>query len=204
MLLFAMAFVALIGVVALSIDAGYLLAERRQVQNAADAAALAAARSALDNQPYVSIAQSYAKSNAGTTAQVTTNRPPVSGAYAGNNNYIQVTITKPVTKFFVGAVYNGDWSVSATAVAGLEPRKFDAALLALNPDAGGISTGGSTTIEVEGGSIVSNYKISTSGSTRMVSDKLVVANDGIVESGSSVVKGDLGRMDHGPEIPDPL
>src|SRR5437868_694256 len=123
LIIFALFSLVLIGVLAMSVDAGFLLAERRQVQSAADAGALAAAKAALDGKSAAEItgtAQSYGVFNAGAGAVVTVSRPPASGTYAGNTNYVQVTVTKPVTKYFVGAIYSGAWRVTASAVAGVE------------------------------------------------------------------------------------
>jgi hypothetical protein len=205
--MFAMLLLVLIGFVALSIDGGYIMAERRQTQNAADAAALAAAKAAQDGLTSGVVnaaAQSYGALNAGDNSTTTMNWPPATGAYAGNAEYIQVTVTKQVRRFFIGAVYNGPWEVSATAVAGLEPEGFNAALLALNSDAGGIDTSGNTHIRVIDGSIVSNYNIDTSGNTSLRADEYVTANDGFRTSGNTVIDGGKGEKPNAPEIPDPL
>jgi hypothetical protein len=208
MIIFALASFVLVGFVALSIDTGFLMAERRQVQNAADAAALAAAVSIQDGMNASQVAAAaiaYATSNAGVTAaDVSVQWPPLTGEFAGDENYVQVIVDKDVDRFFIGAVYNGDWAVSASAVAGLEPEGFDAALLALNSNAGGIDTSGSTQIRVIGGSVVSNYHIKTSGSTSIVADEYVVANDGFKTSGSTNISGGKGVKPNGAEVPDPL
>ena len=207
LVIFAFFALVLVGFVALSIDAGFLMAERRQVQSAADAAALAAASAAQDRLPMGQVtmhAREYGQINAGPDASVTVNRPPSRGQYAGNGSYIEVVVQKPVERFFIGAVYDGPWEVSASAVAGLEPIKMDAALLALNSSSGGIQTSGSTDIRVVKGSVVSNYAINTSGSTRIVADKWVAANDGFSTSGSTTLDGGDGEMADAPEIPDPL
>lgn len=208
LVIFALCSLVLIGVLALSVDAGFLMAERRQVQAAADAAALAAARAALDNKSageILATGQSYGALNAGVgTNGVAVSRPPATGPYAGNSNYIQVTVTKQVQRFFLGAIYTGPWQVSATATAGVEREGFNAALLALNSTAGGINTSGSTTINVLGGSIVSNYEIRTSGSTTLRADEWVVANDGFRTSGATIIDGGLGENPAAPEVPDPL
>jgi len=208
MIIFALASFVLVGFVALSIDTGFLMAERRQVQSAADSAALAAAISMQDGKSSIQIqaaAVEYATSNAGVSASdVVVQHPPTSGPYAGDNKYIQVTVNKKVQKFFLGAVYNGNWAVSASAIAGLEPEGFDAALLALNSNSGGIETSGYTNIRVIGGSAVSNYNIKTSGDTTINADEYVVANDGFSTSGSTKLTGGKGVKPNGAEVPDPL
>ncbi len=59
--------------------------------------------------------------------------------------------------FFVGAVYSGDWEVTARAVAGVEPYPRPYALLALDPP--GMYINGTTSVYVEGGSAMSNSNI---------------------------------------------
>jgi Flp pilus assembly protein TadG len=205
--MFALLLLGLVGFVALSIDGGYIMAERRQTQNAADAAALAAAKAIEDRLGASAVqaaAQSYGSLNAGANSAVSVSWPPSTGRFAGDAGYVQVTVTKQVRRFFVGAVYNGPWQVSASAVAGIEPEGFNAALLALNSNEGGIQTSGSTQIRVIGGSVVSNYDINTSGSTSITADEYVVADDGFHTSGATVIDGGRGERNDGPEVPDPL
>jgi hypothetical protein len=208
LIIFALASLVLVGGLAISIDAGFLMAERRQVQSAADAAALAAAVAAHDGKSsseVLTTGQNYGAFNADVaTGNVTVSRPPTSGAHAGDNDYIQVTVSKNVTRYFVGAIYSGAWAVSASATAGIEGDDFDAAILALNSDAGGIRTNGNTTIRAIGGSIMSNYDLNTNGNTNILADGWVNSNDGFHTSGNTVINGTLGENSAAAEIPDPL
>jgi len=207
-ILFAVGSLLLVGMLALAVDVGYLLAERRQVQAAADAGALAAAHS---DMMYMTVGEmraagkEYGAENAGVSPDdVEVNYPPTSGRFAGRADYVEVVIKKDVPRFFLGAVYSGDWSVTATAVAAIEPDGVDVALLALNPDSGGIKTGGSTYIETIGGSVVSNYTINGSGNTQIISDQHINANDGILRSGTVITNAGKGVNPNAPEVPDPL
>ncbi len=205
--LFALMSFVLIGAMALSLDVGYLLTERRSAQAAADAAALAAAKGAMDGESWDAVrttAINYGHANAGDSAGVAVANPPVSGHYAGDDDYYQVTITKEVPKFFLGVVYSGDWSVTASAVAKIGNDGFGAGILALNPDQGGIETHGSTRMHVDGGSIVSNFNYNTSGNTRITATDWIVANDGFQTSGSTLLQGGIGENPNAPEVADPL
>ncbi len=208
MIIVALVMVVLVGFVAVAVDVGYAKAERRQVQAAVDSAALAAAQEAMDSASsgqIVSAAKAYGAENASvSTDNVTVDYPPTSGPHANDKNFIQVTITKDVQRFFTGLVYNGPWKVSATATAGVVGASSDAALLALNSNSGGIKTAGSSKITVIGGSITSNYDINTSGSTNIQADQWVNANDGFHTSGSTTIKGGSGTNPAAPEVPDPL
>jgi hypothetical protein len=168
MVLMALSSFVLLGAAALSIDGGFVLAERRQVQSAADAAAMAAVQAMLNNASNAVVAasaQTYGTLNAGAGSTVTMSRPPSSGPYAGDNRYVEVTVTKPVQRFFVGLVYPGDWQVQARAVAGIEyPVRRPYALHALQSP--GIHINGSTSIYISGnGNVMSNSNITSSGGT---------------------------------------
>jgi prepilin-type processing-associated H-X9-DG protein len=169
LIIFALAAMVLVGFVAMAVDAGFLMSERRQAQSAADAGALAAATDVLRNKSLAVVqnaGKAYAAENADVPqANVTINWPPASGEYAGNMKYVEAIVTKEVDKFFVGALYDGDWEVTARAVAGVEPYPRPYALLALN--APGLYINGTTTVYVEGGSAMSNSNISSSGGSNI-------------------------------------
>jgi hypothetical protein len=208
LILFALFSVVLVGAMALAADAGFLLVKRREVQGAADAAAVAAARAALDGASggvMTDTANVYVDLNAELdNGQVTVSNPPASGRYAGNADYVQVTVTTEVPKFFLGVLYTGDWEVQASAVAGIQTEGYSTGLLALNSGAGGIRTSGGTTITVNNASIVSNYNIRTTGNTTLTASEYIVANDGFNTSGSTTFTAGKGTNPSAPEIPDPL
>lgn len=208
MVIFALASLLLVGMMALAVDVGFLLAERRQVQAAADAGVMAAAQASLDNMTWAQIqaaGRDYGSLNADVPAgDVAVNRPPQNGRFAGNNDYIEVVITKDVQRFFLGAVYTGDWQVTSSAVALVENSGVNVALLALNPDSGGIQTSGSSYIETIGGSIVSNFNINASGHSTFISSENINANNGIMRSGTVITNAGAGVNESAPEVPDPL
>lgn len=121
----AFAVVVLLGIAALAIDGGMLYLQRRMAQNAADAASLAGALAIA--QGYGSdqikyIASERAKENgfdaSGPDTSVVVNWPPVfPSPYAGNSNYIQVSITGTVASAFAHFVYSGPLAVTVEAVA---------------------------------------------------------------------------------------
>lgn len=207
-ILFALSSLVLVGMLALAIDVGYMLAERRQTQAAADAGVMAAAHASLQNltaNQVEAAGEYYGAINADVDeGDVKVNQPPVSGEYAGDDGYIQVTITKDVQRFFLGAVYDGDWQVSASAVALVQNEGLNAALLALDPDDGDINATGNAQITVEDGSIVSNYNIDATGNIFMSADEYIAANDGFDPTGNVTLEGGLGENESAAEVPDPL
>ncbi len=204
MIIFALASLALIGFVALSVDAGFLMAERRQVQNAADAAALAGAKSLFDGKTgeITASAQGYGSTNASVpSGNVTVAWPPSSGKYIGNNKYVQVTITKTVTKFFIGAVYTGDWKVSASAVAGVEDIGANYALITLNKAQNpGIYMNGNTTINLKGDHASAYGSTNVNGNSKLNVTGSVDGHGSITGVGTAPD----GIHPNMPYIPDPM
>lgn len=212
LVIFALFLFVLVGFLALSIDAGYIMAERRQAQSAADAGALAAAKALLDKKTgeIQATGTQYAQQNTTNSASVTVSYPPASGNYQGNALYVQVSVTRPVTQFFVGAIYTGAWQVSATATAGVELQPADYALITLKKDAKpGIYQNGNTGIVITNGpgqsgeaSAMSNGDIRGANNTTFTTPGYIDANGDIQESG---VTNPSGRIREGQAyIEDPL
>jgi Flp pilus assembly protein TadG len=135
----AITMMAMLFAVGLAIDAGQLFAAKRGMQEAADAAAFAGAvvifqggadpiSGARSDGIINGFTGGCALSTAGactdnpTKTTVTVNRPPASGAYAGNNKYVEVIITRQVQTSLVPAeaAFN---PVTARSVAGADPIK---------------------------------------------------------------------------------
>jgi hypothetical protein len=127
LVIFAIALIAIIGFAALSVDVGYYLAERRSVQNATDSAAMAAGRLVLRNDTanLASQAEEFVVANG---------YPDASVSVEHNGNEVRVTVTENVNRFFLGAVYDGDWSVTTEAVAQVTPADVPFAIIALGED----------------------------------------------------------------------
>jgi len=125
LMLVAVLLTGLLGLVGLVVDTGHYYAERRQVQNAADQATMAAALE-FKYSGNVSAATTAAMQNAaangfnndGSSNTVTVNRPPSSGPHAGDNNYIEVLIDEQPQTFFIHVLTSGG-HVKARGVAGI-------------------------------------------------------------------------------------
>src|SRR5438105_3344121 len=133
--LVAMLLTVIVGVLAIALDGGLLLDNKRQVQAAADAAALAAGTKLFVNYPAI-VASNYtnfdpnkdgetaAKASAsangfpnGSTATVTVNIPPATGPFTGKVGYAEVTITYNQPRYF-STIWGGSTiPVSARSVA---------------------------------------------------------------------------------------
>jgi len=167
-ILLVFAFVGLVGFAALAIDGGRVLSDRRHAQNAADTAALAAALEKIHggtSADLIDIARNRALSNGyddGSTLQdVAVNNPPVSGPYAGNDEYIQVIITSTINTTFARVIGRPQVTSVVEAVARAQgvttnPLVTGAALAAYKKNGIAFSGTGSGTLEVIGSGIFSN------------------------------------------------
>jgi hypothetical protein len=104
-----LAIVGLAGMVGLVVDGGNAFLDRRNAQNAADSAALAAALvrirggNSLDGAALEAAAQNGFDNN-GTSNIVEVHHPPVDGPNKGNVEYIQVIIVSYVRTYIAGVV----------------------------------------------------------------------------------------------------
>jgi Flp pilus assembly protein TadG len=209
LVIFALLSMVLIGAVALSIDAGYLMAERRQTQSAADAAAMAAAQAVLDGKSSDVVQASgkgYGTQNANVPASNVTVESPSTTAVSHNGQYfVTVSITKDVSRFFVGAVYSGAWRVTAKATAGVDTTPADYALITLDKhDEPGIYMDGNTTIKLKGSqaSAMSNTNIDSNGGTIFSVSGSIDAHDGVDSNANWIAP--LGMHGGMPQVEDPI
>ena len=176
LVMFAITVTTLIAMLGLVIDGGLLMTSQRQAQNAADAAARACALrvrhadttgSPADADPDLQgIANTYALgatyNNVPTDdqshSQVTVNHPPSVGSpYAGNDHYVEVLVTYPLTTAFIQVVgLARHRHVTARAVAGYELESRGAGLVVLDPDppdGSGLKITGTGTVTVRDGTV---------------------------------------------------
>jgi Flp pilus assembly protein TadG len=158
----ALVLTAMVGLLGLVVDAGQLMSANRQVQNAADAGATAAAMDMLNgnsNATAKATATTFVQSyNALASATVTTNIPPASGPHAGNWNYAEVIVSSPVSTNFIQILgIASTQTVSARAVAGWEGNAAAAGVMALDPNARpGISVVGNGNLSVNSTVVVNS------------------------------------------------
>ena len=156
LVLFAGGLLALLIVAALAFDVGMMLVERRDQQNAADAAALAGARYVLDSATDArtaarQIALANGFDDADPNETVTIHIPAIHGRFAGFPGFIEVQIEANRPSIFGGVVGRANWPVGAYAVATNDQNlTFPFGMLALNPTA-------CKAIAVSGGGIVESH-----------------------------------------------
>lgn len=120
----------LIGMTGLAIDGSRAYSDRRQAQNAADTAALAAALAYVrtPGEDWAAVGYDRAASN-GYNDNETTNfvdvyHPPIEGPYAGNTHYVQVIITSHLDTLFGRVIGIEQVTNTVNAVARVDPPVY--------------------------------------------------------------------------------
>jgi predicted outer membrane repeat protein len=160
LVLFVAGLVGFLGIVGLSIDVGHKMWARTDQQKAADAAAIAAINQYLDSSDKAVATQKakdYALSNGYAANMVTVTWGPTSGPNVGNTDAVEVIIEKPLTKYFIGMVYPGQWKAKARAVAKLDVKQVPFGVITLNPTAcQSLSLDANSQLHVTGGAVIVN------------------------------------------------
>ena len=199
--------VVLIGFVALAIDVGLLWSERRHMQTAADAAALAGATALRDGNNVSAAADDVSALNGFTDGSggvtVTVNNPPLSGTFAGASNLVEVVVQQSQPTFFMQALGFGSMNVSARAVAG--NINGPACIYALDPsNPGALSTNGNPTIQSSCGVIVdSNNSTGMTANGHVTLDATSIGVVGNYSSSGNVTLSPAPVTGVAP-LPDPL
>ena len=172
LVLITFAMIGLIGITGLVVDGGIAFTEKRDSQNAADAAAMAGALAKVRGQSISTTAQARATSNGfdndGTINTVTINNPPgttCDGApspYAGDADYVQVIIQSNVETYFAPVLGVQEVNNCVEAIAkGSPPTSavpFDgAAVIGLDPGGLSFDAWGNSDWYINGGGIFANY-----------------------------------------------
>jgi Flp pilus assembly protein TadG len=121
LMIYGVAAIGIMGVTGLAVDGGYIFAQRRLVQNGADAGALVGARDIVKgNFPSVdSDVTTYARGNAGSTANVSWEYVDNAGAPVGQSSAtgVSVLVTKTFNTFFIQALGISTFTVSSRGAA---------------------------------------------------------------------------------------
>ena len=224
LVIFAFGLIGILAIAALVFDVGMNLFERRQHQDASDAAALAGARYLVEtgckaapsnaNCPAaVDAAMAIATRHGYAASQVTIHIPPTTHTrFGGFPGHIEVDIASTRGSFFAGVLGMNDFRVGATAVAAnIDDYSWPYSFLALGEDCnkdGNLH--GNGTMIVEGDVMVSGECTEDTGSLSFDGNRTVVdvqgtcATTDIIEYGPSSTVACGGYAEHVPPLSDPL
>lgn len=165
LILIVLTVVGLIGLTGLAVDGSLAYTDRREAQNAADAAALSAALAYIRGGDLQAAALQVAAQNGCPCDDehiVEVHHPPVNGTYTGNIQYIQVVITSRVDARFGAVIGLDEINNKVEAVSRAKPitqdnMVFGNAIVALKPeDRGAMNSHGDNELTVYGGGIFVN------------------------------------------------
>ena len=216
--LVALMLIGLLGMVAITADGGLMLDQRRRVQAAADAAALAAAEDLYKNYPTrqgvdtptgtaSAVAFSTAAAMGYPAAEVTVNIPPKNGDHVGAAGYAEVIITHPQSRTFSSLFGSSTMPIKARAVARGRWTSAKDGIILLNLTASeSLKANGGGTIYVNGADIIVNSNDPSSVGSDGTGSTIQVTNGSFDLSGG--VKSNttlLGPIVQQPNpTPDPL
>jgi hypothetical protein len=187
----------LMGFLALAVDVGLLFHARRNVQLAADSAAVAAALDYKYNANVTSAqtagrAAAAANGISNVTANVSVNVPPTNGPYTGNSNFAEVLIQQPMTTTFTNFLNIRGLRIAGRAVAGSLPlnQAGEGCMWALASSGQAVSNTGSGDISASNCNIYDDSSASNAVSSTgsgMISAKAI----GVVGGFSSTPSGHI-------------
>jgi hypothetical protein len=220
LVLVALCLIPLMGAVAIAVEGGLMLDNKRHVQASADAAALAAAENLFlnwqtskgaDTGTAATAARSSASangySNDGTTSTVTVNIPPKTGDHVGELGYAEVIIQYNQPRYFsrifgatpmpvrARAVARGMWYAAKTGILVLDLSVSEA-----------LKANGGGTVTVANANIIVNSNNSSAVGSDGTGSVIKVTNGSLVLTGglkaNTTVQGPI--LYNQPPTPDPL
>jgi Flp pilus assembly protein TadG len=221
--LVAIALIPILGVVAIVIDGGNLLSDRRAVQRAADSAALAAAVDLFTNwnrnsgndvnnsaaRSALTTAAANGYTNDGVNSVVTVNVPPKSGAFTGQTGYAEVLITYYQPRFFSSLWGSNALQVKARAVARGLWGPASPGILILDPTDNNtlnVTASGNVTV-TNGGAIDVDSKSPNGGATCSNTGNIVAQTINLSDNTYNATNSGtlIGNVNYNvPPTPDPL
>jgi Flp pilus assembly protein TadG len=191
----------LIGMTGLAIDGSRAYSDRRQAQNAADTAALAASLANIRGDAnWTTVGYDRATSNGynnnGTTNIVNVYNPPIQGPYTGDTNYVQVIITSHLDTLFGRVIGIEQVTNTVEAVARVDPSVWTSlydgnAVVGLSPhDCSAVKYQGNANTTITGGGLFVNSDcdnaafFNNSSSALLTAPSLTVVGDEDHKDGS--------------------
>ena len=193
-----------IGSAAIGVDTIQVSLARRQLQRAADSAAIAGAYARFQNQNVNTAVNRDLTFNNDVplNGTPTIQNAPASGPYAGDNLAVRVVLTAQRAVPFMSLFRDSTITVTTEATA-KAVFAGEYCMVALEPTATGIDIGGNATVDMDCGMISNSTSASavTAGGSSSVRSNPVAAYGGVPAS-TNFAPGTV-RMPYSPRLPDP-
>jgi Flp pilus assembly protein TadG len=205
----------IVALLAITLDGGRLLDQRRSVQQAADLAALAAAADLYSNYGVnngldpsgtaaaaaLSIAQANGFACDGVTSSITVNVPPASGPFVNVAGHVEVILHANVTGSFSACVTNSAIGAGGRGVA--RGRRKSVGVAALASSGTGVQNSNGGSIAIVGDALYVNS--SSSSALSLGSGALSAVSTEVVGGYSGSLANVVGPVDTGAQpVSDPL
>ncbi len=202
----------LIGFIGLGVEVPVWYSEKGDLQTATDAAAVAAAYQVGTGNSLSAVASDEIIRNGyGTSSGITltVNSPPTSGAYAGNNNAVEVIAIIPEMAAFTKVLGINEVSIKSRAVALNTPATNGNGCIMSLATSGGytIDINGNANVSMAGCTMVDNSNnsqaVSVNGSATVTVQNIYTAG-GINSNGNSAINNSSPNVTNAPVVSDPL
>ncbi len=176
----------MVGFVGLGVEVGLWFQLKRDVQTAADAAAIAGAYEVLESSPTAATILAASSTDAtlngydATTDTLTAVNPPTTGPNTGDDDAVEVNISTPVSLLFSSVFLDDSVTIAARAVASSEPGGDEACVLSLSDTSqGAVGIGGTVTMDgcLIAAQSTSSSSIKVSGGGDLTVDCLSTSGD---------------------------
>ncbi len=202
----------ILGMVALGVEITFVLYKQRQMQSAANSAALGGATALMRGYPANFRIESWAiAANAGfvngvDNVTVTANQPPTLGSHAGDAKAVEVIVSQPQYLGLVALFRDGVFQVGARAVATLGGTGTACVLQLLPNWMTGISLSNGVRVELDECGMDANAagpsSLSVTGGARLTTQYVSVSGEVSVRNGAKIDATD-GVKTNQPAVADP-
>ncbi len=182
LLIYALTLPVLLGFAGLAVEVGEWYTIHTKLQTAADAGALAGAwvlKAGGGSAKAIAVAKEAIAKNPVTPDSITINAPPTSGSYSGNNDSVQVVLSKQELPLFAELFNVSALNIGAQAVAKMQPSS-SACLLALDPSSD------PATVDLNGNANVQFGNCSMAANSSNPNDAILI-NGNATFTGQSIV-----------------
>jgi hypothetical protein len=209
-ILTALSLVCILGFVGLATDVGVLLHAKRNLQIAADAAALAGANEInIDSTKIIAAAKAASAQNGFTdgvnSVTVTPSNGPADGPHAGDPSYVEAIVAQAQPTFFMRLLNFTSMPISARGVAFNGANNGSGCLHALNgtaPDT--IDLQGAFTLDAPGCQVIDNSSAACALDFTGAAGRLTAGSVSVAGTSCGHTSDSSPAPQKGPQVSDPL
>ncbi len=211
-ILWAFMLPVIIGFIGIGVETSLWYSQKGDLQSATDAASIVTAY-AIGSGANLNTAATneMARNGYGANAHLTltVNHPPLTGAYTGNSNAVEVIVSEPENALFSAVLGLAQVNLKTRAVSLFTPStNGGGCVMALNQlQIDTIDINGNVTLNMPGCTMIDNSNASSAvyiGGSSTVTVNNVYTAGGISVNGNAVLNHTISNVTSGSEVPDPF